>query len=874
MLRMKDYQNRSLATLEEFMGQAAQIGASPAFADLTRRPYLSVPRLPGLPYVCLRVPTGGGKTVMACQALYIAANKFLQADNVVCLWLVPTNAILEQTLAALRNKQHAYRQVLDHCFKGSVTVMDLAEALSVQKATLSGSTCIIASTLAALRVTDTEGRKVYESAGALQHHFDNLEGLPIDALERHEGGAVKFSLANVLRLRRPVVIMDEAHNARTPLSFETLERFSPSCILEFTATPATEHRPEHAEFVSNVLHHVSAAELKAEHMVKLPIKLATHANWKEVVGLAVRTRENLEKTALEEERETGEYIRPIVLHQAQPRRAGQDTLTVEVLKQSLIEDFKVPEDHIAIATGDKRGIEDVNLLDRECRIRHIITVQALKEGWDCSFAYVLCSVADVGAARSVEQILGRTLRLPRAERKNREELNCAYAFAASSRFVEAAQGLADALIENGFEKYEAKICVEPADDPGLFNLGELPGQVAVAVTERPDLSHLPEQAKALVTYNAESGKLVLQGPVTDRQKLALQGCFRRPENRTAIEQACQEAAARDARRKTPSEEGVPFRVPQLAVRVADQLELFDDQFLEHPWKLADCEAALSEAEFPTKQEAGKAGTLDVSEQGKVEIRFVQELQERLAAMDEERGWTAAELATWLDTHIPHPDVPKPQSSLYLHRLVTGLLEARRMTVDQLARNKFRLRNAVQDKIDEHRKAARKEAFQKALFEDGAGELAVGPEVCFSYEADRYAPNCYYDGPYRWQKHYFPQVGELKTEGEEFECAQLLDSMPEVKFWVRNLERRDNASFWLQTSTDKFYPDFVALLNDGRIVVVEYKGADRWSNDDSKEKRAVGDMWAARSKGRCLFVMPKGRDWAVIQEKVKATASPH
>lgn len=111
------------------------------------------------------------------------------------------------------------------------------------------------------------------------------------------------------------------------------------------------------------------------------------------------------------------------------------------------------------------------------------------------------------------------------------------------------------------------------------------------------------------------------------------------------------------------------------------------------------------------------------------------------------------------------------------------------------------------------------------------------------------------------------IGELKSDGEEFECAVFLDELPGVKTWVRNLERRADSSFWLQTSTDKFYPDFVALLMDGRILVVESKGEDRWSNDDSKEKRAVGDLWADRSKGKCLFVMPKGPDWAAISEAI-------
>ena len=159
------------------------------------------------------------------------------------------------------------------------------------------------------------------------------------------------------RLRCPVVIMDEAHNARTQLSFDTLARFWPSCVIEFTATPETEHDPRRGRFASNVLYHVSAAELKADQMLKLPIKLQTRSDWRETIGGAVQARRGLERLAQEEAKETGEYLRPIVLLQAQPHSKERETLTVEAVKRSLLEDFKVPETQIAVATGQTREID-------------------------------------------------------------------------------------------------------------------------------------------------------------------------------------------------------------------------------------------------------------------------------------------------------------------------------------------------------------------------------------------------------------------------------------------------------------------------------------------------------------------------------------
>jgi len=139
MLQLRDYQRRSLDALEGYLRRVVQLGANTAFYDVTNRPYRAVPQLPGLPYVCLRIPTGGGKTLMACHALGIATTEFLQAERAVCLWLVPSNTIREQTLAALRDRRHPYRQAVDAHFGGLVTVMDLTEALYVTRGTLAGN---------------------------------------------------------------------------------------------------------------------------------------------------------------------------------------------------------------------------------------------------------------------------------------------------------------------------------------------------------------------------------------------------------------------------------------------------------------------------------------------------------------------------------------------------------------------------------------------------------------------------------------------------------------------------------------------------------------------------------------------------------------
>ena len=260
-----------------------------------RAPYQPVKELPGLPYVCLRVPTGGGKTVMASHAVGVACKQYMRRERCLVFWLAPTTQIVDQTIKALKDKRHPYRQAMDADFGGRVTIMELSDAFTALKpGDLSADTVVIVSTIQAPRVGNKEGQKVYtEDNGYLMDHFGSLKPGQLEVLDKTESGKPACSLANVFKLHRPVVIVDEAHNARTGLSFETLARFNPSCIIEFTATPAGD---------SNVLTSVSASELKAEEMIKLPIRLHTRPQWKEAVQEALAMQAKLEKLAADRRR--------------------------------------------------------------------------------------------------------------------------------------------------------------------------------------------------------------------------------------------------------------------------------------------------------------------------------------------------------------------------------------------------------------------------------------------------------------------------------------------------------------------------------------------------------------------------------------------
>ncbi|MGO9380118.1 MAG: DEAD/DEAH box helicase [Dissulfurispiraceae bacterium] len=871
MLTLKDYQQRTLEALKAYFVSCSQTGnANTAFYSTTLAlldvgiPYNPVSALPGLPYVCLRIPTGGGKTLVACHSIGIASKHLLHAENTVALWLVPSNAIREQTLNALKEPRHPYRLALEAAL-GPVNVLDVEEALYVTRSSLDSASTVIVCTIQLFRVEDTVHRKVYENSGNLMPHFDDLPPEIEATLEKGEGGNVLYSLANVLRIRRPIVIVDEAHNARTDLSFETLTRFAPSCIIEFTATPAREKNP------SNVLYSVSAAELKAEEMVKLPISLETRRDWKELLSDAILCRKNLESIAALERQETGEFIRPIVLLQAQPQRKDRETITVDVLLETLTKEHEIPREQIAVATGTKNELDDIeDIYSPKCPIRYVITIQALREGWDCHFAYVLCSVADMHSSTAVEQILGRILRLPKAFLKKRDELNMAYAFVASPHFAIAANSLTDALVQNGFERQEAKdlIVQRLPVQPSIPFEVPLSAPLKVELPELPENMELPETLSGKVTLDLAGKQLIFRKPITESERDELKKCFITHAAKVAIDTAYKRTRKIQVNcNGYPSERGVDFSIPVLALKQMGMFEPFEEtHFLDHPWSLSKCHAMLSEQDYTYDRQGAEHGKIDVTENGKVTATFVSALQLHTSYFMTDSDWKLSDLVRWHDKTIPHKDISPQETGAFLTKLLMNLTEERGIALQQLVHDKIRLREAVTKKIDFYRQNAKKTAYQMLLDPSCKTPLVVTPDLCFSFKPHQYPYSTPYRGRYKFKKHYYPEIGDLKPQGEEFECAQYIDGLDEVDFWVRNLERRPQHSFWLQTSTDRFYPDFVCKLKDGRFLVVEYKG-EHLLNEDSKEKKALGELWESRSTGKCLFVMPTGKDYALIKQRL-------
>ena len=806
-----------------------------------------------MPNVCLRLPTGGGKTLLASHTVAVAGRYFLERDYPVVLWMVPTNTIRVQTAEALKKPSHPYRAALDAAYDGRVSVFDMAEIGQIRPQDLTERVTVIVTTIQSLRTSNTDGRKAYAHSENYEPHFAHIPATT-PGLECAEDGSLKFSFVNLVAFHRPLVIVDEAHKAGTNLSFEMLAALKPACIVEFTATPSNDPRSG-----SNVLFRASAAEVKAAEMIKLPIVLAEHPDWRAAVHDAIETRARLAETAKGDAR----YIRPLTLFQAQDK--GQE-VTVEVLKKYLMENERIAAEKIAVATGKQRELDSLNLFDLACQVDFIITVEALKEGWDCSFAYVLCSVANIGSATDIEQLLGRVLRMPYAQTRSQAALNRAYAHVSSPRFGEGAKALTDTLIEKmGFEPEEAAAVVEQrqATLPGIGTNADLFNRAAVlleTLDSAPDLTGLaPEIAERVQIETRDDGSVIvtIQGEIPEELEQRLIATMT-PERQERVRAAVQRHRVKHRNSIAPAERGEKFTVPRLfMVDAQGALDLAEKEFLLDlgGWTLNTYAAALTPQEFSI-QETAERWEVDLQGERVVYKHLEQNAQLEIGLL--KLDWTDLQLSRWLDKECRQADVTQPVLLEFCRKVIADLTTTRGLALNDLLRFKYQLAKAVQQKIATYRQQAYAQSYQTFLLAPQA-QVATSFADGFAFDNRPYPAAWSYSGAYQFKKHFFGSVGELARTGEEFECAKLLDTLPAVTFWIRNLSTRPQTSFWLPTSTDRFYPDFVALLEDGRIFVLEYKGEYLITADKAKEKINIGQLWADKSDSKGVFLMAQEQD---------------
>lgn len=865
---LKQYQKDALSALQSFLVDCQSKGPKVAFESATSLAYKS--KLAGVPSVCLRVPTGGGKTVLAAHSIGVCADSYLNTNAPVVLWLVPSDMIRQQTLKALSDVAHPYRQALAAKYQDRIKVCDLESLQTINRHDVGKSCIVIVTTIQAFRISRTEKRNVYAFFEELSPHFANLPPqleAPLEKvttetlaeqpyLTQADIGRVKHSLANWLAMLNPMIILDEAHNAKSKLSFETFARLNPKCIVELTATPQD----------SNVLYHVSAAELKTAEMIKLPVVLTEHPDgWQACLRDALLQRQKLELEAQKE----ADYIRPILLVQAQDKNGEAN---IEAVKAHLLSQEHVPEVEIAVATGSVKDLEGVDLFARACPVRVVITVEALKEGWDCSFAYVLASLQNMNSAKDVEQLLGRVLRMPYARARQSEPLNKAYAHVIAENVAQAAATLKDRMVENmGFNKWEADLVVQPSLDldaplqPG-YQTPVAPA-VSVSLTHVPDTTFFAEEVKQAIKVLPNSqGATVFIAKGTDIET------FKQIESSIVksapikAQQAAQEAfnEARASRQASHAAENWNAKfalIPQLCLDIDGDWQVLDQEIIEdaYEWDLLDFKVQL--ANFNIIE---TANSFEIDMKGeKVSYKYIDAAQLAFDAMS--TSITENELVEWLDRKTRRSGLTQARLRAYLLKLIAHLLHDRKFSLTALVRAQFQLVRAINDEIDRLYVLARKKAFQGDLFSKMAVAPVADPFNQFEFKPGIYPVRKPYRGSYEFQKHFYAQIDDLKEKtnsgevSEEFLCAQAIDLNANVKYWIRNIPQQRQHSFWLPTSDDYFYPDFVVELTNGAIALIEYKGEPYKTNDDSREKNAVGEQWTRGSDNKRLYLMAVSQD---------------
>ena len=349
-MELKTYQKKVIADLTRYLELLNEtrnyVGAFQQFWHEKSAPSLGIYQdiMPGVPNLCFKVPTGGGKTFLACNAIRPIFDALPFTKTKAVVWLVPSDAILTQTIKALKDTQHPYRRRLDVDFGGRVEVYTKQELLIGQNfnpTSVTEQLSVMVLSYDSFRGRGKEGLKAYQENSNLAA-FAKVLGKPESPIEK----ADETALFQVINQLSPLVIVDESHHARSELSLEMLLNFNPCFVLDLTATPKKE---------SNIVSYVDAVQLKSEHMVKLPVIVYNRDSQREVIIDSIDLRRKLEEIAKAEQQRTGKYIRPIVLFQAQPK-GKEDATTFEKLREKLV-DAGIPTEEIAIRTADINEIK-------------------------------------------------------------------------------------------------------------------------------------------------------------------------------------------------------------------------------------------------------------------------------------------------------------------------------------------------------------------------------------------------------------------------------------------------------------------------------------------------------------------------------------
>lgn len=859
-MELKKYQKRVITDLTDYLAQlndkTSLAGAFAAYWESRQVPvgwdgmqeYQNI--IDGVPHVCYKVPTGGGKTYLACASVKPIFDALPLVRRQVVVWLVPSDAILTQTLAALKDPSHPYRQRLNADFGGRVEVYSKEELLAGQNfspATVADQLSVMVLSYDSFRSRNKEGRKAYQANGNLAPFVTAL-GAPEQLIEN----ADETALFQVINQLNPVVIVDESHHVTSDLSTEMLVNFNPAFILDLTATPKRQ---------SNIISYVDALALKNESMVKLPVIAYNRSSQTEVITDAIDLRQSLEAAAVQQQERGGRYIRPIVLFQAQPK-ISEDATSFEQLREKLVA-AGIPEAQIAIKTASINELQGIDLLSSECEIRYIITVNALKEGWDCPFAYILASLANKTSQVDVEQILGRVLRQPYATKQRTPLLNMSYVLTSSNDFKSTLNQIVAGLNSAGFSRRDFRAAYE-----NKLELKNPPAQRSDAVTpinigssgdtESEDFLDFDETEVA--TNSQERGTTATETTSPTPGKTSVMGM---------LEQAQKVGSDYEKEAKEAAELGDRF-VPIDLEKAVDTIQMFDEfrdevsmlkmpQFfiqtppsilfstgtggsdlLQHEALAADFTLEDKDTELELTAADEQMYRIDVKNTSDIprafrmtasDQRFMREHFSKLSVEAQKRN--AAEAV--YERLKPINSVVDVSLRRYIERVIGNFGTEELLTYQEhpgAVAEKIRVK--IRGLLDEHK-------FKKFYQDIETRHISVQPSFTFPHVIQPVHSSSLIGGSL--------YEAEDRMNNDEMEFAGRFSGMENIQWWHRNIERR---GFCINGPINH-YPDFVLMTTSGTIVVVEPKGA-QLKNDDSRRKVRLGNKWASMAGERFRYYM--------------------
>lgn len=855
-MELKPYQQKVLTDLGEYLEYVQQehridtafnkywedkIGPYNPIAGKGMKPYQN--SVPGAVHVCLKVPTAGGKTFIACNALKTIFDAYDETQTKAVVWLMPWSNLLSQTVKNLSNPDHPYRQKLNALFNGRVGVYekkDLLFGTNFNPTVVREQLSIFVMSFSSIRSKRKEDRKIYEDNSYLAQ-FTQLNESADHVLPDTD----ETALINIIRSFKPVVVLDESHNAESELSTDMLQNLNPSFILDLTATPKDK---------SNIVSFVNALELKKEHMVKLPVIVYNQHDRNEVINSSLHLQRQLELLAQEEEKEGGKYIRPIVLFQAQPRTRDEN-IDFKKLKEKLLQ-LGIPEEQIKIKTADNDELKGIELMARECQVRYIITVNALKEGWDCPFAYILASLADKSSAVDVEQILGRVLRQPHVMRHKNFQLNLSYVLTASTRFNDTLQNIVKGLQSAGFSNndYRSAEAAPVAEVPAP---AASPVEAFLFPEQTPASNAVDEIDVAQITFDptapAATVKYQPVERIVDLAKETNEAFEKRIEEQAAVSGSdpvfteIPEKVVQYKMRDAVASEAQAIKLPRFYMQVQKSL------FHESDWQPLNQEELLKGFNLASQDTGINWDSIrsdlykvDLEEvrNGEYSPKFLQidavEVKEPLIAYilakprEEQVKDIASKMVKRIGDMYPIPDQ-------HIQKYVSRVIED--MNAEQL--RDFLMREYSYADVLRRKIKSLADVYAEKKFRELLNSKQLKMQADFSFPAAIV--------PGRNGNDIANSLYEREGEMNGFEARVISEiaALPNIRFWHRNLGR--GKGFAINGFKSNHYPDFIIYTKKGHVIVLETKGNDR-DNSDSQAKNRLGREWANRAGEQYNYFM--------------------